>query len=259
MHRANRTSTDQRQTAPVLRTLMIGVLTLSLLPVAALAQPVDSKLPKPPSPDAQRRRVCEVLGVPAGNELVVRLDGQNTTVRMIGLFVPRSGTVDDEAQSFSARLLRGESVYLEYEPDWPLRDKGDRLWAYVYRAPDGLLVNLELIRLGYARLSAAAPFAHQQLLRAYERHARRNQKGLWRRDVHEAAGPPASQPAKTNEARAQSDRQSSDDTLTVYVTKYGKKYHLKDCQHVRGKGIPMSRKEARAKGYSSCSRCKPPS
>ncbi|MGC9361509.1 MAG: hypothetical protein ACP5F3_01135 [Candidatus Syntrophosphaera sp.] len=44
---------------------------------------------------------------------------------------------------------------------------------------------------------------------------------------------------------------------TVYITKYGKKYHTEDCHYVLGKRISISRLEAIDEGYEPCKRCKP--
>jgi hypothetical protein len=47
-------------------------------------------------------------------------------------------------------------------------------------------------------------------------------------------------------------------TVTVYITKTGEKYHADGCQHLRRSKIPVSLKEAVAKGFEPCSVCKPP-
>jgi len=47
-------------------------------------------------------------------------------------------------------------------------------------------------------------------------------------------------------------------SITVYITKTGKKYHRGSCSYLRRSKIPISLKEACARGYTPCSRCKPP-
>ena len=47
-------------------------------------------------------------------------------------------------------------------------------------------------------------------------------------------------------------------TATVYVTKTGKKYHRDGCRSLSRSRIPMTVKEAKAKGYTPCSVCRPP-
>lgn len=46
--------------------------------------------------------------------------------------------------------------------------------------------------------------------------------------------------------------------VTVYVTKTGAKYHRADCSYLRRSKIPMKLSEAKAGGYTPCSRCSPP-
>ncbi len=45
---------------------------------------------------------------------------------------------------------------------------------------------------------------------------------------------------------------------TVYITKTGKKYHTATCRYLAKSKIPMSLKDAKAKGFTACSVCKPP-
>lgn len=215
----------------------------------------DNTPPKPPAPDFAGRPTYEVVGVSAGNIISVRQDGAETVVHLIGTYVPRGGGGNGEAQTFLTRLLAGETVYLIAEPDWPAVDEGGRRWAYVYRAPDGLLVNLELVRQGYVRVASGRSFEHESLWRAYERVARRNEKGLWSRGTAEAAEP---ERAAGSAGPATSQPAGVGDDVLVYVTKSGKKYHRADCSHVRAGAAAIPLREAKAKGYTPCSRCKPP-
>ena len=61
--------------------------------------------------------------------------------------------------------------------------------------------------------------------------------------------PSVSQASLVPEAKPQS--------VTVYVTKTGKKYHLGSCSSLRRSKIPMSLVDAKRR-YSPCSRCNPP-
>jgi len=45
---------------------------------------------------------------------------------------------------------------------------------------------------------------------------------------------------------------------TVYITKTGSKYHRATCSYLRSSKIPIPLSEALARGYTPCSRCKPP-
>jgi hypothetical protein len=46
--------------------------------------------------------------------------------------------------------------------------------------------------------------------------------------------------------------------VTVYVTKSGTKYHRAICRHLAKSKVPISLKDAKARGYTPCRVCKPP-
>lgn len=48
-----------------------------------------------------------------------------------------------------------------------------------------------------------------------------------------------------------------DQSQTVFITKTGKKYHRDGCSYLKSR-IPISLKDAKARGYTPCSRCNPP-
>lgn len=45
---------------------------------------------------------------------------------------------------------------------------------------------------------------------------------------------------------------------TVYITRTGKKYHRDGCRYLAASKIPISLKDAKAKGYTACKVCRPP-
>ncbi len=55
-----------------------------------------------------------------------------------------------------------------------------------------------------------------------------------------------------------SPQKKEPESVTVYVTKTGKKYHREGCKHLRQSGYPISLKEAKDRGYTPCSHCNPP-
>jgi micrococcal nuclease len=60
------------------------------------------------------------------------------------------------------------------------RDRFGRLLAYVYRADDGLFVNAELVRGGFARTLTIPPnVRYAARFAALARQARRAGRGLW--------------------------------------------------------------------------------
>ena len=53
---------------------------------------------------------------------------------------------------------------------------------------------------------------------------------------------------------AQRDQQ----TQTVYITRTGKRYHRDGCRYLASSKIPISLKDAKARGYTPCKVCHPP-
>ncbi|HEX6206824.1 MAG TPA: thermonuclease family protein [Actinomycetota bacterium] len=105
-------------------------------------------------------------------------------VRLIGIDTPevdwyggRAECYGEEAGLFMRGLLEGERVRLEYDQE--PRDRYGRTLAYVY-LEDGRMVNLLLVRRGYAAVSIFEPNDRYEAgLRAAEREARDVGRGLW--------------------------------------------------------------------------------
>jgi micrococcal nuclease len=107
-------------------------------------------------------------------------------VRLIGIDTPETKDprrpvqcFGKEASAFLTEMLpRGSGVRLI--GDVEARDVYDRTLAYVYRLPDGLFVNADLVRQGYARpLTIPPDVAHSDELVALAGEARDAGRGLW--------------------------------------------------------------------------------
>ena len=132
-----------------------------------------------------------VVRVVDGDTIVVEVQGENVTVRLIGLDTPE--TVDPrkpvecfgKAASDEAKRLFGVGyARLETDPSQGLYDKYGRLLAYVYiplnSVQEGLLVNKYLISEGDGHeYTYNLPYKYQAEFEAAEREARENKKGLW--------------------------------------------------------------------------------
>ena len=207
---------------------------------------------KYPAEDFSGDKTYRVLSVTDGDTLKIEYEGNSETIRLIGVDTPEtvhpSRPVEPfgpEASAFTKNLLIGEEVYLRFGNEE--RGKYDRLLAYVFRAPDGLFVNLEIVRQGYGKAYVKYPFEHTPLFQHYEERARRAGKGLW------SGSPPESvlkQEAKT-ETGSKTDVEGD---ITVFVTKSGKKYHRESC---RWGTISMKLSAAR-ENYEPCAKCTPP-
>jgi micrococcal nuclease len=55
-----------------------------------------------------------------------------------------------------------------------------------------------------------------------------------------------------------SSGQSQDQSITVHITKTGKKYHMAGCRYLKDSDIPIDLATAKAEGYTACSVCNPP-
>src|SRR4051795_12968358 len=119
-----------------------------------------------------------VVRVVDGDTIRVRVGGTEERVRYIGVDTPETvkpGTpvqcFGKAASAFNARLVRARTVRLEFDAE--RRDRYGRLLAYVYREPDGLFVNAELVRRGYAQPLTIAPnVEHAGAFRRLARSAR---------------------------------------------------------------------------------------
>ena len=191
----------------------------------------------------------KVVRVIDGDTVKIDYNGKATNVRLIGVDTPETvhpnkpvEAYGKEASNFTKNLLQGESVYLRY--DGQRTDTFGRLLAYVYRVPDGLFVNLEIVRQGYGHVYTQFPFKHIEVFRYYGNRARTAGKGLY--------GAPQARVASPSEESFAVESEGE-----VYVTRTGKKYHREGCISLRRSKIPISMAEAKER-YSPCGRCNPP-
>jgi micrococcal nuclease len=133
----------------------------------------------------QPARSARVLRVVDGDTLLVRLDTRRERVRYIGIDTPESVAPGRPVECYgraaaaaNRRLVAGRTVSLTMDEE--RRDRFGRLLAYVRRSSDGLFVNAELVREGFATTLRIPPnVAHARRFAALERDARRARKGLW--------------------------------------------------------------------------------
>lgn len=135
-------------------------------------------------PAAAQRAVVDA--VVDGDTLWVRADGpgslargRRTKVRLLELDTPERGECGfDAATAALARLTPpGSTVWLVVDRE-PV-DRYGRALRYVW-TPDGLFVDLEMVRTGMGRALLVPPNdAHIGALRAAETQARSARRGLW--------------------------------------------------------------------------------
>ena len=59
------------------------------------------------------------------------------------------------------------------------KDRYGRILGYIYRSPDGLFVNAEIIKQGYGNVYTRGTYKYKDHFLSLEKHARDSQKGIW--------------------------------------------------------------------------------
>ena len=162
------------------RALAAVALLVGLAGCRSVASPGST----PPSLAVDGR--ATLVRVVDGDTIVVSVAGRDERVRLIGIDTPESvkpGSAVEcfgkEASGHLASLLPQGTV-VRLVGDVEQRDRFDRLLAYVYRRADGLFVNAELLRRGYAQLLTIPPnVAHTDEFAAIAAQAREGSQGLW--------------------------------------------------------------------------------
>src|SRR5688572_30604904 len=137
-------------------------LLLALLVIAAGAAGATAGGVLDAGEDAAGATEGRVVKVVDGDTIHVQVGATREKVRYIGIDTPETKhptkgveCYGQNASRFNARLVDGEQVRLVRDVEE--RDRYGRLLAYVYRVRDGLFVNADLIRAGYAQPLAIAP------------------------------------------------------------------------------------------------------
>jgi micrococcal nuclease len=149
--------------------------------------PEPTPTPKPGSVPTGPIQTATVVRVVDGDTIVVRTDGRQRRLRYIGVDTPE--TVDPrqqvewmarEASAANRALVAGRQVVLE--KDVSETDRFGRLLRYVWLRDSRrwTLVNLELVRRGFAHVATYPPdIKYVDLFRAAEAEARNARRGLW--------------------------------------------------------------------------------
>jgi micrococcal nuclease len=124
-----------------------------------------------------------VVRIVDGDTIHVRLGDRVERVRYIGVNTPEvhHPTRGEEPGGRAARevnrgLVEGQHVRLDV--DVQSRDRYGRLLAYVWVGD--VMVNAELVRLGFAQVMTVPPnVRHQALFVKLQREARAARRGLW--------------------------------------------------------------------------------
>lgn len=217
--------------------------------------------PREPSPGTKEPAFQRVGD---DGRIVVKKDGAEREYALVGVEWPEDEDQRADARTYLVRLLGGEGVRIEpreqkFATTKPSAEAATApIPAYIRRAPDGLLVNSELIRLGFAKVAGKPAFEQMAAFREAEKRARDAGKGVWADDA-------AARPSR--EVRRERDKPAGEGPIgkpkdpaspnLVYITPSGKRYHRQSCSYAtNAQAVTIA--EAIQKGLTPCSKCKPP-
>lgn len=167
-------------------TTIAGVAVMSLVsltvPTACRTEPSAPTTSEPTAVAAN----ATVEYVVDGDTIDAIIDGVEQRIRLIGIDTPETNRPDTpvecfgpEATAFTESLLP-VGTPIRIERDTVNRDDYGRLLGYVYRAADGVFVNYESIRQGFATPLTIEPNdTHAALFVDAARAAEADDVGLW--------------------------------------------------------------------------------
>jgi micrococcal nuclease len=168
--------------SPTTSTTPTAQITDAPVPTTALS----TQAPEPTLGPTGQTQVGTVVRIVDGDTIRVQIDGLEVPVRYIGMNAPELNATDpglkrlaEAATAANAALVEGRDVILER--DVSDTDVFGRLLRNVWMT-DGvpLLINLELVRQGYAQVSTYPPdVKYVELLTEAQESARTVKTGLW--------------------------------------------------------------------------------
>lgn len=161
----------------------LAVIVLFLLAIAGVApKQAERVLSELTKTELGQYAVVEVLD---GDTILVKMDGREETIRMIGIDTPETHHPSRPVQCFGkaagnnlAKLIGFSAVRLEADPLSQNRDRYNRLLRYVY-LPEGTLLNAKQIEQGFAFAYLSFPFSKSEEFKKLEVQAQAAGRGLW--------------------------------------------------------------------------------
>ena len=164
----------------MLRTIILGLMMLCL-PAGAQGAPELA-------PEAVVREVTDGDTLTLDNGEVVRLTGIQAPKLALGRPGFQPWPLAEKARSALVKLTQGRKV--QYRSFGARTDRHRRTLAHLYRAPDGLWIQGEMLRLGLARVytfNDNRAMAAEML--ALEGEARAAKRGVWGHEFYAVRGP----------------------------------------------------------------------
>ncbi|MDO8486216.1 MAG: thermonuclease family protein [Candidatus Staskawiczbacteria bacterium] len=129
--------------------------------------------------------IYQITKVIDGDTIEVKIKDKQELVRLIGINTPevdspytKEECFGPEASDYAKKLLDKKEVYLIPDKQSSDRDKYNRLLRYVF-LPDGLFVNAEILKNGFAYNYIYEPFEFMKQFDFWEKEAKKNKIGLW--------------------------------------------------------------------------------
>ena len=219
---------------------------------------------------------AKVVRIFDGDTILIEQNGIKRRIQILAAnapeFIPADKTPTPfatEARNFLSQLILDEQVFIQYDPNSQY-DRFNRLAAYVYRAPDMLCINLELIRQAYAKYDVEQNTIYSEVFHHYNSRARILDRGIWnpkgsqidwqelnpsqptQQVVHKKAEPGV----RSNQQPKKHQQPATSPSTTVYITKFGTKYHAKDCSHLSESNKATTRDEIK-ETHQACKSCDP--
>ncbi|MFK7883996.1 MAG: thermonuclease family protein [Phycisphaerales bacterium] len=226
-------------------------------------------MPRQPAFDVDHVTEAHVVEVLDGDSLVLLINGELRKFEIQGADAPEwverravHSAESVEAKRFLVQMLEGERVAV-LQAELGATDQLGRLRGYVYRLPDRTLVDLEIVRQGYGKVSTRADGAFAEVLRWYELRAKELERGVWGRpDPSQIVVPEPSRlipdPSPQKAPREPAEEEKAGDDGWVWVTKSGSKYHRDGCQHLSNSRTKV-RRDGVQDSHEPCRTCNPDS
>lgn len=154
---------------------------------------VPSESPTPSINPSKNLEAATIIKVVDGDTITVNLNGQNQTIRIIGINTPE--TVDPrkavecfgiEASNQAKEFFKAKNyqVFLEKDDGQGERDKYQRLLRYVFTDDGNVDYGLVMISGGYAyEYTYNNPYKYQISYKKAQQEAEANRRGLWANNV----------------------------------------------------------------------------
>lgn len=206
----------RRRRLPLLLAVLAGLLLLGVgvgigIPAGRMTAPAPPAPPAPPvtAPEASASLVSaapaashptmfgDVVRVDSGDEIVVRVDGQEQTVAVLGITAPRLAGPErttaecgaKAALTFADQRLSGQTVTLVPDPTVPATDAQGRRLAYVV-LPTQLNYTDAALQAGVVMADTSRKLWYAPIFAREQTEAVDAGRGLWGAPCHATPGEP---------------------------------------------------------------------